>query len=65
MWDLDKGLIVPFSHRRFLLPEDVFPHYDGSDSLGHAQINDTTACLVQIVLEAVMHSTFRPKISHG
>src|SRR6266516_2631129 len=54
MRDLDKGLIVLSAHVRFLLPEDVFPHHNGPDSLLDAQINDATACLVQIVLDAAI-----------
>src|SRR5258708_16102050 len=54
MRDLDKGLIVPLSHVRFLLPQDVFAYYNGPDSLLDTQINDATACLVQIVLDAAI-----------
>src|SRR5258708_19995314 len=54
MRDLDKGLIVPLSHVRFLLPEDVFADHNGPDSLMDTQINDATACLVQIVLDTAI-----------
>src|SRR5260370_13849641 len=52
MRDLDKGLIVVSAHARFRLPADVFPHHNGPDALLDAQINDATACLVQIGLVA-------------
>ena len=54
MRDLDKLLIVFPPHLHLLLPESVLANDEGADPLCDQQIDNTTACRVQIVLHAAV-----------
>ena len=51
MWKLHKLLIVPLAQVRFLFPERVFPNHQRPDPFAYQQIDDATACRVQIAVD--------------